>query len=77
MCIRDSQRKALFSPNTAFPLCAYPLVYHDNDFEWKLKRRLHTLCGVPWPLVASFLFMKVYMYTDISDCYEVEQDAID
>eukprot|EP00975_Prorocentrum_lima_P070376 12931600-Prorocentrum_lima.AAC.1 len=40
-----SQLKALFSPNTDFPLCAYPLVYYYSNFEWELKQRSTTLCG--------------------------------
>eukprot|EP00975_Prorocentrum_lima_P050937 10671153-Prorocentrum_lima.AAC.1 len=39
------QWKALFSPNTDFPLCAYPLVYEYSNFEWELKRRFNTLLG--------------------------------
>eukprot|EP00975_Prorocentrum_lima_P024512 5153674-Prorocentrum_lima.AAC.1 len=50
-----SQWKALFSPNTDFQLCACPLVYHYNNFEWELKWRFTALCGVPWPMLTSFL----------------------
>eukprot|EP00975_Prorocentrum_lima_P029818 6258630-Prorocentrum_lima.AAC.1 len=69
------QWKALFSPNTDFPLRAYPLVYSYSSFEWELKRRFTSLCGVPWPLLTSFLLVKVYLHNDISNFYEFEQDT--